>query len=100
ARNRLVEVMCGLAILIIVGALGTLPPGAHVLQPTWPFAVRYSNAAFGDAELRVTLVLALWAVGGGLLCGAMLILIGARARRAHPRLAPWLMAVGATVAIA
>src|SRR5262249_50244803 len=66
----------------------------------WPFVVRYSNAAFGDAELRAALVLALWAVGGGLLCGAMMILIGARARRAHPRLAPWLIAAGATVAIA
>src|SRR5215469_6571902 len=100
ARNSLVEATFGLAILVIVGALGTLPPGADVLQPTWPFAVRYSNAAFGDAELRAALVLALWAVGGGLLCGAMLILIGARARRAHPRLAPWLIAAGATVAIA
>ena len=100
ARNSLVEATFGLAILVIVGALGTLPPGAHVLQPTWPFAVRYSNAAFGDAELRAALVLALWAVGGGLLCGAMLILIGARARRAHPRLAPWLIVAGATVAIA
>src|SRR5262249_13444777 len=77
ARHSLVEATFGLAILTIVGALGTLPPGAHVLQPTWPFVVRYSNAAFGDAELRAALVLALWAVGGGLLCGAMMILIGA-----------------------
>ncbi len=100
ARNSLVEATFGLAILIIVGALGTLPPGAHVLQPTWPFTVRYSNAAFGDAELRATLALALWAIGGGLLCGAILILIGTRARRAHPRMAPWLIAAGATVAIA
>jgi copper resistance protein D len=100
ARNSLVEATFGLAILIIVGALGTLPPGAHVLQPTWPFTVRYSNAAFGDAELRATLALALWAIGGGLLCGAMPILIGTRARRAHPRMAPWLIAAGATVAIA
>src|SRR5262249_7788276 len=63
ARNSLVEATFGLAILVIVGALGTLPPGAHVLQPTWPFAVRYSNAAFGDAELRAALVLALWGLG-------------------------------------
>src|SRR5262249_32736863 len=34
ARNSLVEATFGLAILVIVGALGTLPPGAHVLQPT------------------------------------------------------------------
>ena len=100
ARNSLMEATLGLAILFIVGALGTLPPGSHVLQPTWPFALRYSDAAFGDAQLRATLVPALWAIGGGLLCGAMLILIGAQARRAHPRLTPWLIAAGATVAIA
>src|SRR5262249_49855418 len=82
-----------------VGALGTTPPGSHVLQSTWPFALRYSDAAFGDAQLRATLVLALWAIGGGLLCGAMLILIGARARRAHPRLTPWLIAAGPSAAI-
>jgi copper resistance protein D len=100
ARNSLMEATFGLAILVIVGALGTLPPASHVLQPTWPFAVRYSDAAFGDAQLRATLVPALWAIGGGLLCGAMLILIGAQVRRAHPRLTPWLIAAGATVAIA
>ena len=100
ARNSLVEATLGLAILVLVGALGTTPPGSHVLQPSWPFALRYSHAAFGDAELRATLVPALWAIGGGLLCGVMLILIGAQARRAHPRLTPWLIAAGATVAIA
>ncbi|TMK18577.1 MAG: copper homeostasis membrane protein CopD [Alphaproteobacteria bacterium] len=100
ARNSVMEAMFGLAILVIVGALGTTPPGLHVLQPTWPFAVRYSDAAFGDAELRGRLALAMWAIGGGLLCGALLTLIGAKARRAHPRLTPWLIAAGTAVAIA
>ena len=100
ARNSVTEAMLGLAILVIVGALGTTPPGLHVLQPTWPFAVRYSDAAFGDTELRAALALAMWAIGVGLLCGAMLILIGAKARRAHPRLTPWLIAAGTAVAIA
>ena len=100
ARNSVIEATLGLAILVIVGALGTTPPGLHVLQPTWPFAVRYSDAAFGDAELRGRLALAIWAIGGGLLCGALLILIGAKARRAHPRLTPWLITAGTAAAIA
>jgi putative copper resistance protein D len=100
ARNSVMEAMFGLAILVIVGALGTTPPGLHVLQPTWPFAVRYSNAAFGDTELHAALALAMWAIGGGLLCGALLTLIGAKARRARPRLTPWLIAAGTAVAIA
>src|SRR5262249_23458118 len=45
ARNSLLEATLGLPILVIVGALGTTPPGSHVLQPTWPFALRYSDAA-------------------------------------------------------
>jgi putative copper resistance protein D len=79
-RNCLIETTLGLAIVGVVGALGTTPPGSHV-QPTWPFAVRYSDAAFGDPELRGKLVSALWASGGGILLGGLLILIGATARR-------------------
>jgi len=100
ARNSVMEAMLGLAILVIVGALGTTPPGLHVLQPTWPFAVRYGDAAFGDAELHATIALAMWAIGGGLLCGALLTLIGAKVRRTHPPLTPWLIAVGTAVAVA
>jgi putative copper resistance protein D len=97
-RNSLMEAAFGLAILVIVGALGTTPPGLHA-QPTWPFSVRYSDAAFGDPDLRAKLVLALWAIGGGLLCGVLMILIGAKVRRARRRLTPWLIAAGATIAI-
>ena len=79
-RNCLIETTLGLAILGVVGALGTTPPGSHV-QPTWPLAVRYSDAAFGDPELRGKLELALWASSGGILLGGLLIFIGARARR-------------------
>jgi putative copper resistance protein D len=64
ARNSLLEAAIGLAILIIVGALGTTPPGLHV-QPTWPFAVRFSDAAFGDPDLRAKLAPAL----GTIACG-------------------------------
>src|SRR5262249_1456417 len=35
ARNSLMEATLGLAILVLVGALGTTPPGSHVLQPSW-----------------------------------------------------------------
>ena len=64
ARNSMIEATLGLAIVVIVGALGTTPPGSHV-QPTWPFAIRYSDAAFSDPDLRDGLVLALWTSGIG-----------------------------------
>jgi putative copper resistance protein D len=85
AGNSLIEAAIGLAILLIVGALGTMPPGLHA-QPTWPFAVRYSDAAFGDPELGPKLVQALWSIGGGVLLGGALIVVGVMARRWRWRL--------------
>jgi copper resistance protein D len=43
-RNALIEATLGLAVLAIVGALGTLPPGLHS-EPGWPFPVRVDLAA-------------------------------------------------------
>jgi len=37
ARNASLEIMTGVAIVAIVGALGTMVPGAHQ-SPRWPFA--------------------------------------------------------------
>jgi putative copper resistance protein D len=93
-RNSLIEAAFGLAILAIVGALGTTPPGLHA-QPTWPFAVRYSGAAFGDPQLRATLTLASWGIGGGILVGALLVSVGAIVRRWRW----WLIAAGVAVAV-
>jgi putative copper export protein/mono/diheme cytochrome c family protein len=96
-RNSLIESTFGLAILVIVGGLGVTPPGLHV-QPSWPFAVRYSDAVFGDPGFRAKLVPALWTIGGGLLLSVLLIVIGAMARRLRWRLMAWLMAAGGAVA--
>ena len=74
-RNSLIEAALGLAILVIVGALGTTPPGAHV-QPTWPFAIRFSDAAFDDPTLRAEIVLALWTIAAGVMLGVLLIVFG------------------------
>jgi putative copper export protein/mono/diheme cytochrome c family protein len=93
ARNSLIEATIGLAILIIVGALGTTPPGLHS-QPTWPFAVRFSDAAFGDPDLGPKLVRALWAMGGGALLGGALIVVGIVVRRRRW----WLIAAGGVIA--
>ena len=38
-RNSLVEAILGLAILAVVGALGTIPPALHV-EPWWPLPFR------------------------------------------------------------
>ena len=94
-RNSLIEAALGAAILIIVGMLGTEPPGAHA-QPTWPFAVRPSDAAFGDPQLRADLARALWAAGGGVLLGALLAAVGLAARRRRW----WLIAGGGAIAVA
>jgi putative copper resistance protein D len=94
-RNSLIEAALGLAILVIVGALGTTPPGAHV-QPTWPFPIRFSDAAFDDPTLRAEIMLALWAIAGGVMLGVLLIVFGLVIRRRR-----WpLVVAGCAVAVA
>jgi putative copper export protein/mono/diheme cytochrome c family protein len=44
-RNALIETALGLAVLAVVGALGTEPPGAH-LPPDWPLPFRLDLDAF------------------------------------------------------
>ena len=44
-RNALIETTLGLGILLVVGALGTEPPGAH-LPPDWPLPFRIDLDAF------------------------------------------------------
>ena len=50
-------------------------------QPTWPFAVRVSGAAFGDPELRAKLLPALWSIAAGLALGGVVIVVGVVVRR-------------------
>jgi putative copper export protein/mono/diheme cytochrome c family protein len=99
ARNSMIEATLGLAILVVVGALGTTPPGSHV-QPAWPFAVRFSDAAFSDPSLRGGLVLALWTGGVGVLLGGLLMLIGAASWRLNRWLRASLVAAGGVVSAA
>jgi putative copper resistance protein D len=75
-RNALVEAALGLAILGIVGVLGTLPPGLHA-QPVWPFTVRLSDRAFADPELRATLFSSI----GGCAVGLLAVAMGIRLQR-------------------
>jgi putative copper export protein/mono/diheme cytochrome c family protein len=56
-RNAAIEAALGLSILIIVGALGTIPPALHV-EPWWPLPFRFDLDAFTAPALRVEAVLA------------------------------------------
>jgi mono/diheme cytochrome c family protein len=60
-RNGLVELGLGLAVLVIVGALGTMPPAAHA-QAWWPFPLRLSADALQEPGSRLELAGALAAV--------------------------------------
>jgi len=75
-RNGLIEAALGLAILGIVGALGTMPPAAHT-QSLWPFPLRLSVAVLDDPASRLPALLGL-AAGLG---GAAAIVLGLFARR-------------------
>jgi putative copper export protein/mono/diheme cytochrome c family protein len=56
-RNASIEAVLGLAIIVIVGALGTIPPALHV-EPWWPLPFRFDADAFTAPALRVAAVLA------------------------------------------
>lgn len=76
-RNALVETALGLAILLVVGALGTLPPAAHT-QPLWPFPFRLDLDAVPPEPSLDRLAL-LSGAGAGL--GLVLLLAAALRRR-------------------
>jgi mono/diheme cytochrome c family protein len=84
-----------LAVVFALAALGTTQPASHV-QPIWPFALRLSDAALADPQLRGKLLLALWAIIGGVLLAALSIVVGLFFRR----LRWWLIATGGGLAIA
>jgi len=67
SRNVIIEVLLGLAILLIVGHMGVTPPARHV-QPDWPFSFRWdwtvlekAPKAFAEAQ-RGTIWLAIGVV--------------------------------------
>ncbi len=76
-RNALIETALGLAILMVVGALGTEPPGAH-LPPDWPLPFRLDLDAFPPSPaLDREAVL----YGVGIAAGIAALLLSALRRR-------------------
>ncbi len=76
-RNTLLEIVAGLLVVFIVGALGTMVPAAHQ-SPRWPFAYTLDlSTAQASAATR-------WALGAAALvaiAGGVVAFVGARRRR-------------------
>jgi putative copper export protein/mono/diheme cytochrome c family protein len=75
-RNTLAEAALGVLVLVIVSALGTVPPGIHD-QPWWPFPYRMTTEVVDALELRGEIATAALAAGAGI----ALCLVGALWRR-------------------
>jgi putative copper resistance protein D len=75
-RNGLIEIGLGLAILAIVGTLGTTPPAAHT-QVQWPFSFRLRGAALDDPITRPEALV----IVSMLAAGPISILVGLVVRR-------------------
>jgi copper resistance protein D len=54
-RNAALEAGLGWIVLIVVAALGTLPPGLHE-QPVWPFSVRLDSGIFSEPDLYIAIL--------------------------------------------
>ncbi len=68
-RNSLTEASLGLAILVIVGALGILTPAEHT-QPWWPFPFALSTAALrarSNAQAKIVVAVVSAVIGFALL---------------------------------
>jgi putative copper export protein/mono/diheme cytochrome c family protein len=76
ARNSAIEAVAGAMILLIVGVLGTMPPGLHQ-QATWPFSLRLNTAAVDDPNLQAAFFGTVGAIG----FGAALVVVGILVRR-------------------
>ena len=73
-RNVLIEIVLGLAILLIVGFMGVTPPARHV-QPDWPFSFRWDWSVLAKApQARAEFDRALiWAAVGAAAFGAAIV---------------------------
>ncbi|MBV8508356.1 MAG: copper homeostasis membrane protein CopD, partial [Alphaproteobacteria bacterium] len=69
--NARIEASLGLGVLVIVGALGTLPPGLHS-EPGWPFPFRLDIGALtvGSQILLAILAVAICVCGAGVAAAA------------------------------
>jgi putative copper export protein/mono/diheme cytochrome c family protein len=78
-RNASIEAALGLAIIAIIGALGTIPPALHV-APWWPLPFRFDVDAFTAPALRVAAVLA--TAAAAIAVAAIIAAAASRRRRA------------------
>jgi putative copper resistance protein D len=86
-RNILGELLIGGLILLLVGALGVMPPALHA-QPTWPFPVRLSWEATKEiAGVRSSVAIGIQVS----MFGFFAALIGMITRVRHW---PWIAAAG------
>jgi putative copper resistance protein D len=89
-RNVLGEIILGSMILLIVGALGVLPPAYHE-QPTWPFSFRLSWEATKDLPgVRTSAAIGIQLSMLGFFSALLALIM--RFRRW-----PWLIASGLTI---
>jgi putative copper export protein/mono/diheme cytochrome c family protein len=77
-RNASTEAALGLGVLIIVGALGSIPPAAHV-APWWPLPFRFDTDAFAAPALRVDAVLS--SAAAAIVVAAVIAMVASRRRR-------------------
>jgi putative copper export protein/mono/diheme cytochrome c family protein len=77
-RNASIEAALGLVIIVIVGALGTMPPALHV-EPWWPLPFRFDAEAFTAPALRVDAVLA--SAAAAITMAAVIAGVASRRRR-------------------
>ncbi len=78
-RNASIEAGLGLAIVAIVGALGTIPPALHA-EPWWPLPFRFDGDALAAPQFTVNAVLA--ALAAAILAASVLAALLLRRRRA------------------
>jgi putative copper resistance protein D len=74
-RSVVAEASLGVALLLVVGALGVTPPARHV-EPWWPFTVRLSWTLARDDPATPA-----WLIGGALYAAAGLAMLAYVVRR-------------------
>jgi len=77
ARNAVIEIALGAAVIAVAGWLGATPPGAHT-SPSWPFPFTLAWPAWNDLPRRDVLV----AATGGSIAFVAIITAFAWPRRA------------------